>query len=169
MMKEQKETIERLNRIITTKFNNDYSIDSSDKEAIETVLNMLKEKDTEIEKKDNAVRKIIKRLNNEIDTENNAIETVLNMLKEKNREINSKNGTINALQCALKERTEERDRKDNIITKQNKIIDLMAEQIKIPEPTMKIESFDIKSKTKFGMRYLNKEEVKQYFERKSEE
>ena len=58
-----------------------------------------------------------------------AIETVLNMLKEKNREINSKNGTINALQCALKERTEERDRKDNIITKQNKIIDLMSEEI----------------------------------------
>ena len=48
MTKEQ-ETIERLNRIITTKFNNDYSIDSSDKEAIETVLNMLKEKDKEIE------------------------------------------------------------------------------------------------------------------------
>ena len=44
MTKEQ-ETIERLNRIITTKFNNDYSIDSSDKEAIETVLNILKEKD----------------------------------------------------------------------------------------------------------------------------
>ena len=47
MTKEQ-EAIERLNRIITTKFNNDYSIDSSDKEAIETVLNMLKEKDKEI-------------------------------------------------------------------------------------------------------------------------
>ena len=49
MTKEQ-EAIERLNRIITTKFNNDYSIDSSDKEAIETVLSMLKEKDKEIEK-----------------------------------------------------------------------------------------------------------------------
>ena len=57
------------------------------------------------------------------------IETVLSMLKEKDRQINSKNGTINALQCALKERTEERDRKDNIVTKQNKIIDLMAEYI----------------------------------------
>ena len=55
------------------------------------------------------------------------------------------------------------------IEKKDKIIDLMAEEIKIPEPTMKIESFDIKPKTKFGMRYLNKEEVKQYFERKSEE
>lgn len=49
-----------------------------------------------------------------------------------------------------------------------KQIDLMAEQLKIPEPTMKIESFDIKPKTKFGMRYLNKEEVKQYFEKKAE-
>ena len=58
-----------------------------------------------------------------------AIETVLSMLKEKDKQINSKNGTINALQCALKERTEERDRKDDIVTKQNKIIDLMAEYI----------------------------------------
>lgn len=55
------------------------------------------------------------------------------------------------------------------IDKLSKVIDLMAEQIKIPESTMKIESFDIKPKTKFGMRYLNKEEVKQYFERKSKE
>lgn len=52
-------------------------------------------------------------------------ETVLNMLKEKDKQINSKNGAINALQYALKERTEERDRKDNIVTKQNKIIDLI--------------------------------------------
>lgn len=51
------------------------------------------------------------------------------MLKEKDIQINSKNGTINALQCALKERTEERDRKDDIVTKQNKTIDLMAEHI----------------------------------------
>lgn len=58
-----------------------------------------------------------------------AIETILNMLKEKDIQINSKNGTINALQCALKERTEERDRKDDIVTKQNKTIDLMAEHI----------------------------------------
>ena len=36
------------------------------KEAIETVLNMLKEKDKEIDKRDNAVRKIINRLDNDI-------------------------------------------------------------------------------------------------------
>lgn len=57
------------------------------------------------------------------------IETVLNMLKEKDKEINRKSSTIKALQCALHERTEERDRKDNIITRQNKQIDLMAEHI----------------------------------------
>lgn len=43
MTKEQ--AIEKVNKIITTKFNNDYSIDNIDKEAIETVLSMLEEKD----------------------------------------------------------------------------------------------------------------------------
>ena len=59
----------------------------------------------------------------------NAIETVLNMLKEKDKEINSKSLTIKALRCALHERTEERDRKDYIIARQKKQIDLMAEEI----------------------------------------
>lgn len=49
MTEEEKEAIDRLNRIITTKFNNDYSIDNLDKEAIETVLNMLKAKDIQID------------------------------------------------------------------------------------------------------------------------
>lgn len=53
------------------------------------------------------------------------LETVLSMLKEKDKKINSKNGAINALQCALKERTEERDRKDNIMARQRKQIDLI--------------------------------------------
>lgn len=47
MTKEQ--AIEKLNKIITTKFNNDYSIDNIDKEAIETALSMLKEKDKQID------------------------------------------------------------------------------------------------------------------------
>ena len=84
-----------------------------------------------------------------------ALEKVLNMLKENSAEIEQKN-------TELAEKSAEIEKKD-------KIIDLMAEQIKIPEPTMKIESFDIQPKTKFGMRYLNKEEVKQYFERKAKD
>ena len=47
MTKEQ--AIEKVNKIITTKFNNDYSIDNIDKEAIETVLSMLEEKDKQID------------------------------------------------------------------------------------------------------------------------
>jgi len=43
MTKEQ--AIEKVNKIITTKFNNDYSIDNVDKEAIEIILSMLEEKD----------------------------------------------------------------------------------------------------------------------------
>ena len=46
MTKEQ--AVERANKIITTKFNNDYSIDNVDKEAIEIVLSMLEEKDKQI-------------------------------------------------------------------------------------------------------------------------
>lgn len=41
MTKEQ--AVERLNKIITTKFNNDYSIDNVDKEAIEELLKAYKE------------------------------------------------------------------------------------------------------------------------------
>lgn len=82
------------------------------------------------------------------------LETVLNMLKEKDELYHKALGDL-----------VKADRENIQLNKQ---IDLMAEQIKISEPTMKIESFDIKPKTKFSMRYLNKEEVKQYFERKAE-
>ena len=89
-----------------------------------------------------------------------AIETVLNMLKEKDRQINSKNGTINALQCALKERIEERDRKDDIVTKQNKIIDLMAERIE-----WLCKNFGILLDEEHDENFTQ-EDIKQYFERK---
>ena len=84
----------------------------------------------------------------------------LAILNEKQKEMNKLINTISSYKGMLKKEQKEKEKKD-------KIIDLMAEQIKIPELTMKIESFDIKPKTKFGTRYLNKEEVKQYFERKA--
>ena len=71
MTKEQ-EIIERLNRFKTIKvlYGNTFAMHIEQlktvQEDIETVLSMLKEKDKEIEKKDNAVRKIIKRLDNDI-------------------------------------------------------------------------------------------------------
>ena len=90
------------------------------------------------------------------------IETVLNMLKDLQRENKYMHSELDRQQTTINNYAKEIEKKD-------KQIDLMAEQIKIPESTMKIESFDIKPKTKFGMRYLSKEEVKQYFERKSKE
>ena len=51
--------------------------------------------------------------------------------EKKDKTINSQNGTINALQEAIKERTEERDRKDNILTKKNKMIDNMSKTIQL--------------------------------------
>ncbi len=84
------------------------------------------------------------------------IETVLNMLKEKDKEIERLEYIKKSFDYVAQKEIENKDKQ----------INLMAEQIKISEPTMKIESFDIKPKTKFSMRYLNKEEVKQYFERK---
>lgn len=109
------------------------------------------------------------------------IETVLNMLKEKDKEIEELKQALarniaKNFTSSMKESVKSKEDLEMLnagwqieIEKKDKIIDLMSEQIKIPEPTMKIESFDIKSKTKFGMRYLNKEEVKQYFERKIRE
>ena len=85
------------------------------------------------------------------------IETVLNMLKEKDKEIERLEYIKKSFDYVAQKEIENKDKQ----------INLMAEQIKISEPTMKIESFDIKPKTKFSMRYLNKEEVKQYFERKA--
>lgn len=49
------QAIEKVNKIITTKFNNDYSIDNVDKEAIEIILSMLEEKDKTISSKDKII------------------------------------------------------------------------------------------------------------------
>lgn len=139
-MKEQ-EVIKRLN------FHKEYARLSSNRVVIsetdiETVLNMLKEKDKEIEELKQALARNIAK----------------NFTSSMKKSVKSKED-LEMLNAGWQIEIEKKD----------KIIDLMSEQIKIPEPTMKIESFDIKSKTKFGMRYLNKEEVKQYFERKIRE
>lgn len=98
-----------------------------------------------------------------------SLQIALDMIEEKDNIINEQLKE----NAELRKELNEENKRCMILANNDKfkeqVIDLMAEQIKIPEPTMKIESFDIKSKTKFGMRYLNKEEVKQYFERKIRE
>lgn len=82
MTKEQ--AIEKVNKIITTKFNNDYSIDNVDKEAIETILSILEEQDKIIDK----MAEVICRLDtmNNYDTWNNDIQEVKQYFENKVKE-----------------------------------------------------------------------------------
>lgn len=104
----------------------------------------------------------------ELDTESLAMQTVLNMLKEKDKEINRKSSTIKALQCALYERTEERDRKDYIIARQKKQIDLMAEKLEGVPINKNIPNFEKPNLKECITIFTNKEEVKQHFKSKAE-
>lgn len=84
-----------------------------------------------------------------------AIEKVL-------KELNSKKGTINALQEALKERTDERDKKDETINKKDKIINAMASYISEFDNDETIcKGIDCYDQI-YGCRTC----IKQYFERK---
>ena len=72
MTKEQEEVINKLRKITNRQilYGNKFGITIEGfrelQEDIETVLNLLKQKDAEIEKKDNAVKRIINRLDNDI-------------------------------------------------------------------------------------------------------
>lgn len=57
MTKEQDKAIERCNKLIETEYSNWIGI--TNQKAIETVLNLLKEKDAEIEKKDKMIDLIL--------------------------------------------------------------------------------------------------------------
>ena len=109
-----------------------------------------------------------------------SLQIALQMIEENSAEIQQKNTELAEKSAEIEKKDNQIEQYQNILAtndmlhvleyeRKNKQIDLMAEQIKIPEPIIKIESCDIKPKTKFGMRYLNKEEVKQYFEKKVEE
>ncbi|HIU51425.1 MAG TPA: hypothetical protein IAB70_02190 [Candidatus Merdicola faecigallinarum] len=166
MNEEEKKAIEIVKKIKNIKFNVTSSFYSSgtislsieEKEAIETALNLITklQKENEDIKSRKEYQKIrFKRYKENIDKQHEEIYENLVFENEKYKYLYQK-----ALDNTVKA-----DKENMQLKKQ---IDLMAEQLKIPEPTMKIESFDIKPKTKFGMRYLNKEEVKQYFEKKVE-
>ena len=55
MTDEEKKAIKICKKIITEKFNLDYSIDNVDKEAIETILNLIQKQQAELEKKDKII------------------------------------------------------------------------------------------------------------------
>lgn len=87
------------------------------------------------------------------------LDTVLSLIKEQENQI-EKDRKIKTKLC------EEVDREYEESQNKSKIIDLMAEQIKIAKQKRKIRTFVIKPKV--SVRYLSKEEVKQYFEDKVE-
>lgn len=99
--------------------------------------------------------------------ENHDVEGPRYILKTNNRlkqardivlkELNSKKGTINALKIALKERTDERDKKDEIINKKDKIINAMALQLS------GISIWDDQKEEPLIL--MTEEEVKEYFEK----
>ena len=95
------------------------------------------------------------------------LETVLNILKEKDKEIKCKSSSINALDCSLHERTEERDRKDYIIARQKKQIDLMAEKLEGVPINKNIPNFEKPNLKECITIFTNKEDLKQYFKSKA--
>lgn len=139
MDKEQEEAIERCKKIITTKFNLDYSIDNYDKEAIETVLNMLKEKDLEIEKYKNLLAdNLAKNLNDSIKAKEKA------------------NTDLEFLDLGWKTELEKKD----------KMIDLTLEFL--AERDLGYYQKEEGGEIQGIFRKYNKDDWKQYFERKEE-
>ncbi len=134
MIKEQEEAIERCKKIITTKFNLDYSIDNYDKEAIETVLNMLKEKDAEVEKykkKNKDLSNQILLLYKEQDNYNARIDKKNTELKKKNEELEMYKDIkeiANSKATDLAKLKQYDDLKEEN-RKKDKMIDLMAEEL----------------------------------------
>ena len=107
--------------------------------AIEMVLNMLKEKDKEIE--------------NQTEKRNNQ-KAELTILNEKQKEMNKLVNTVKSYKGMFKKLQKESKRKDNII-------DLMTEQL------AGLTIFDIEKDEADVL--IDKKEVKQYFERKAEQ
>ena len=71
-----KENIERIAKLITTKFNNDYSIDNVDKEAIEELLKAYKE---------------LKEIEESHRKENGELREKIKQLEEENKTLNERN------------------------------------------------------------------------------
>ena len=71
-----KENIERIAKLITTKFNNDYSIDNVDKEAIEKLLKAYKE---------------LKEIEESHRKENGELREKVKQLEEENKTLNERN------------------------------------------------------------------------------
>ena len=89
------------------------------------------------------------------------LETVLNMLKEKDKKIDSKNRLLQIVGIELNEAEIKIEEKD-------KIIDLMAEQLEGVPINKNIPNFENPNLKEYITIFTNKEDIKQYFEQKSD-
>ena len=162
----EEKTIERLKDLIHTcdtgiKEHGKYDdFFKEDKEAIKTVLNMLKEKDKEIE--------------HQIEKRNNQ-KAELAILNEKQKEMNKLINTVKSYKGQMKkeikrikslEKEAQKYFEENI--KKDKIIDLMAEQLEGVPINKNIPNFEKPNLKECITIFTNKEDIKQYFERKAE-
>lgn len=174
MTKEQEEAISRLRKITNRQilYGNKFGITIEGfkelQEDLETVLNMLKEKEAEIEKyKKLLVDNLAKELNNSIKAKEKANTDLedLNIgwqleLEKKDKMIDLRNKELIIKEDELKFSDEER-------IKLNKMIDLMAEQL-IGLPVNKIKQDFEKPNFKAEITiFTDKEDIKQHFERKA--
>ena len=162
----EEKTIERLKDLIHTcdtgiKEHGEYDdFFKEDKEAIKTVLNMLKEKDKEIE--------------HQIEKRNNQ-KAELAILNEKQKEMNKLINTVKSYKGQMKkeikrikslEKEAQKYFEENI--KKDKIIDLMAEQLEGVPINKNIPNFEKTNLKECITIFTNKEDIKQYFKSKAE-
>lgn len=153
MTKKQEEAIEMLEDIRNNTWTTKY-IMSSDSANAEAVLNMLKEKDIEI----NKYKKKNKELSNQI----------LKLYKEQdnyNARIENKNTEIAKKDKRLTRQSKLLIKKDNELKKKDKIIDLMAEFL--GERDLRYYKNETDGEILGIIRKYNKEDWKQYFKRKA--
>lgn len=156
MIKEQ--TIKRCEELIKPEHANWIGISNQD--AIRELLNMLKEKDKEIE--------------HQIEKRNNQ-KAELAILNEKQKEMNKLINTVKSYKGQMKKETKrikslekeaQKYFEENI--KKDKIIDLMAEQLEGVPINKNIPNFEKPNLKECITIFTNKEDLKQYYKSKAE-
>ena len=118
-----KENIERIAKLITTKFNNDYSIDNVDKEAIEELLKAYKE---------------LKEIEESHRKENGELREKVKQLEEDNKTLNERNQYLVKYRAKLeKELYESNENYIPVFLVEEKIEEIQKEY----EETLKIANF----------------------------
>lgn len=164
----EEKAIERLKDLIHTcdagiKEHGEYDdFFKEDKEAIKTVLNMLKEKDKEIEKLKKHNKELLRKLRNRVKEVKklNKYSLYKKEFKTLNEQLKKKDGIIEKLEKEAQKYFEE-------IIKQARIIDLMAEQLGGAPTNKNIPNFEKPNLKECITIFTNKEDLKQYFKSKA--